>query len=109
MPLTCEDLMEFNLLEKVEKDVIPSPDLLGRFIDLFFQISSIDNFIKDSPSFPGSTDKIIRNELVSAIGATLSIEGTILERNEIEESFKKAQQGEALKRKEQEAENSRKV
>ena len=109
MPLTCENLMEFNLLEKIETDVVASPELMGKFFLLFFEILGTDKFIKDSPSFPGSTDKIIRNELVSAIGATLSIEGTMLDREEIEESFQKARQGEPLKRKEQEAENSRKV
>ena len=109
MPLTCENLMEFNLVEKIEPGVIGSPEVMGKFFILFFEIVGIDKFIKDSPSFPGSTDKIIRNELVSAIGATLSIEGTMLDKEEIEESFQKAQQGEPLKRKEQEAENSRKV
>ncbi len=108
MPLTCENLMKFDLVEKIEEAVV-APDLMEKFFLLFFQILGIDLFIKDSPAFPGSTDKIIRNELVSAIGATLSIEGTMLDREEIEESFQKAQQGEPLKRKEQEAENSRKV
>jgi Fic family protein len=108
MPLTCEELMGFNLVEKIEEATV-APDLVDKFYLLWFDILGIDRFIKDSPSFPGSTDKIIRNELVSAIGATLSIEGTMLDKEEIEESFQKAQQGEPLKRKEQEAENSRKV
>ena len=108
MPLTCEKLMDFNLVEKIEEEIVAT-DLMVKIFLLFNEILGIDRFIKDSPSFPGSTDKIIRNELVSAIGATLSIEGTMLDREEIEESFQKAQQGEPLKRKEQEAENSRKV
>jgi Fic family protein len=107
MPLTCEKLIEFNLLEEIEKQM--DTDLTIKFFVLFNHIQNIDQFIKDSPSFPGTTDKIIRNELTSVIGATLSIEGTILEKEEIEESFKKAEHGDVLKRKEQEAENSRKV
>ncbi len=110
MSLTCEKLMEFNLVEEIEKEMIKDFSKVPlKIFSLFNEIDNIDHFIKDSPSFPGSTDKIIRNELVSAIGATLSIEGTMLDREEIEESFQKAQQGEPLKRKEQEAENSRKV
>jgi Fic family protein len=101
--------MEFNLVEKIEKDVVASPEVMAKFFLLFFEIAGTDTFIKDSPSFPGSTEKIIRNELVSAIGATLSIEGTMLDKEEIEESFQKADQGEVLRRKEQEAENSRQV
>jgi len=111
MSLTCEKLMEFNLLEEREKQINTDMDteLLIKMFNLFNEIGKIDNFIKDSPSFPGSTEKIMRSELTSVIGATLSIEGTILEREEIEESLKKADQGEVLKRKEQEAENSRNV
>jgi Fic family protein len=107
MALTCEKLMEFNLVEDVEKSF--NTDLVIKFISTLNDIETIDKFIKDSPAFPGSTDKIMRNELVSIVGATLSIEGTVLDKDEIEESFKKAKGGEHLRRKEQEAENSRKV
>lgn len=113
MPMTCEQLIKFNLVEEAEKqmqeDIQKNINQLGRLFSVFNQIQNIDQFIKDSPSFPGSTDKIIRSELTSVVGATLSIEGTILEKEEIEESLKKADQGETLKRKEQEAENSRRV
>jgi len=107
MSLTCERLMEFNLFEQAEKNI--DSKLLFRFFSIFQEIESMDQFIKDSPSFPGSTDKIIRSELINVVGATLSIEGTVLDKEEIEESFKKAEEGKPLHRKEQEAENSRKV
>ncbi len=99
--------MEFNLLETVEK-TLPTDKILN-FFTLWSEINNIDQFIKDSPSYPGSNDKIIRNELINVVGSTLSIEGTILNEQEIEESFKKAEEGKPLQRKEQEAENSRKV
>lgn len=107
MSLTCEELMAFNLMEEVEQSV--TNEIIKKFFFIVGEIEKIDRFIIELPSFPGSTDKIIRGELVSAIGSTLSIEGTILEKAEIEESFRKADLGESLKRKEQEAENSRKV
>jgi Fic family protein len=107
MSLTCERLMMFDLFEEAEKNI--KSTLLLRFFSIFQEIESIDQFIKDSPSFPGSTDKIIRGELINVVGSTLSIEGTVLNEEEIEESFKKAEEGKPLLRKEQEAENSRKV
>jgi Fic family protein len=47
--------------------------------------------------------------MVAAIGATLAIEGTTLSTDEIEESLHKAEVSQQLARKEQEAENSKKV
>jgi Fic family protein len=105
--LTCEKLINFDLIENLEKNL--DTKVLLEFFQISSDINNIDSFIRESPSFPGSTDKIIRNELISVIGATLSIEGTILEKEEIEESIQKAERGQILKRKEQEAENSRKV
>lgn len=107
LKLTCERLMKFDLIESFEENL--DIQTFSKFFGVTNEIQSIDSFVRDTPSFPGSTDKIIRNELLSVIGATLSIEGTILEKEEIEESIKKAEGGELLKRKEQEAENSRKV
>jgi Fic family protein len=107
MSLTCDRLIKFDLVEEIEKE---SPlETIKYFFLTIGEIEKIDQFIKDLPSYPGSTDKIIRGELISGIGATLSIEGTVLEKEEIEESFRKADLGESLQRKEQEAENSRKV
>jgi Fic family protein len=107
MTLTCDRLIKFDLVETVEKNA--DVDLAVKLFSLKTEIEKIDNFIKESPSFPGSTDKIMRGEMVSVIGATLSIEGTVLEKEEIEQSLKKAELGESLQRKEQEAENSRQV
>lgn len=106
MSLTCDRLIKFDLVEERELS-LPPHDKIIKFFELTQEIQSIDQFIKDSPSFPGSTEKIIRNELVSAIGATLAIEGTILDREEIEESLRKGAESEPLQRKEQEAQNSR--
>ncbi len=107
MGLTCQRLMQYDLIESKEKTL--DPERIHKFFRLSYEIQNIDSFIRDTPSFPGSTNKIIRNELISVIGATLSIEGTFIDKDEIEESFKKAAGGTPLKRKEQEAENSRKV
>jgi len=105
MSLTCEELMKFDLAKRLDQDT----DKFIKFYSITSAIRNVDTFIRDTPSFPGSTDKIIRGELISVVGATLSIEGTLLEKEEIEESFQKADKGEPLKRKEQEAENSRRA
>jgi Fic family protein len=107
MSLTYEGLVGFNLFESCEKKL--EPEMIFKFLTVLQEIQSIDKFIKDSPSFPGSTDSIVRNEMISAIGATLSIEGTILDKEEIEESFGKMDKGELLTIKQQEASNSRDV
>jgi len=109
--LNYENLIQFNLLENAEKELLDpknSNDIFD-FLGIIQEIESIDHFIKDLPSYPGSTEKIIRNEMISAIGATLAIEGTSISKDEIEESFQKASRNEKLERREQEAENSRKV
>ncbi len=110
MTLHFDRLIKFDLATSKAKDLSrQGVSEISKFFHAMGKINSIDQFIKDSPSFPGSTDKIIRNELISAIGATLQIEGTVIGKEEIEESFRKADLNEKLKRKEQEAENSRKV
>src|SRR5210317_1127740 len=101
-------LSKFDLEQELEKQLLHgNAGELGRFLSVTQEIQTVDQFIRECPSFPGSTDKIIRDELVSAVGATLAIEGTILGTDEIEQSFAKADLNEQLKRKEQEAENSR--
>ncbi len=67
-----------------------------------------DRFIRDCPSFPGSNKNIIRDELVSAIGSTLAIEGITLREEEIKESITK-QTFKILQRKQKEILNSRNV
>ncbi len=111
MELSYEKLVQFDLVEELESKLMKSgkTEKLFAFFEIVQNIRSVDEFIKDSPSFPGSTDKIIRDEMVSGIGATLAIEGTRLGPQEIEESFRKATLSEKLERKEQEAENSRQV
>jgi len=111
MALDCERLLKFDLADEVEERVMSGkdPSQIRDFFSTMQEITSIDRFIKDAPSFPGSTDKIIRDELISAIGATLAIEGTVLKKEEIDESFRKAGLKEKLERNEQEADNSRKV
>jgi len=111
MEMTRERLCRFDLVEECEK-ILPATENMHALLDYFQtmqQIQSVDQFIKEAPSFPDSTTRIVRSEMISAIGATLSIEGTILAGEEIEASFKKASLNESLTRKEQEAENSRQV
>lgn len=107
MPLTQIKLIKFDLFQQNEELIIK--DNFYTLIEYTSNIRSVDQFIKETPSYPGSTDKISRNELARAIGSTLSIEGTIMDQEEIISSIEKAQSNEALNRKEQEAENSRKV
>lgn len=109
--LTLEKLLEFNLLHDSEIGLIENKgsQKLLEIVHLIQEILSVDQFIKDSPSYPGSTDKIIRGEMIAGIGATLAIEGTNLNSEEIEESLRKADMKQKLERREQEAENSRNV
>lgn len=110
MGLTLEKLIKFDLLEEAGESLTGlASSRLVEYFELSQEIKSIDQFINETPSFPGSTDKIRRSELNLAIGATLAIEGTTLTSDEIEETFRKVKHKESLKRKEQEAENSRKV
>jgi len=112
MELTLDKLVKFDLVKDIEQSLFKEEGQLDHFVKLtsiYNDIEKIDEFIKDSPSFPGSTDKIIRSELVSVVGATLAIEGINLAQDEIVETFEKAALQQNLGRKEQEAENSRKV
>jgi len=111
MELTFEKLLEFDLIDELDCFLVEQNkhELLMDFINTSQDIQGIDRFIKEAPSFPGSAETIIRSELISAIGATLAIEGTKLGDEEIEESFRKAKLSEKLRRQQQEAENSRKV
>jgi len=73
MELTCERLIKFDLIESKEKTL--DHGILYKFFSISSEIQNIDNFIREMPSFPGSTDKIIRDELISVIGGTLSVNG----------------------------------
>ena len=112
MALTLNKLVKYDLVEDLEAKLKEAGNderfqLFFEFFDIYQQIKTDDQFIRESPSYPGSTDKILRSELVSSIGATLAIEGTKLTKEEIEESFQKADLNKQLEGKEQEAQNSR--
>jgi len=110
MQMNFEKLIKFDLVEDIEAKLMEDKDQLKQywnFYETYQQIRIVDQFIRDCPSYPGSTKDIIKDELVSAVGATLAIEGTILDEEEIRESFRKANLEEELERKEQEAENTK--
>jgi len=111
MTLNLEKLMKYDLIEDLESKIQDEKKLkmLCDFIGLYQQIHSVDQFIRDYPSQPGSTDKIRRSEFVSSVGATLAIEGTILTKEEIEISFQKANLHKELERKEQETQNTKRA
>ncbi len=111
MKLTLDRLVCFDLVEELEES-LPAERGMPAFMDFLQtvqEIQSVNQFIKDSPSFPGTTEKIIRDEMVAAIGATLAIEDKNLSYDEIEATFQKVTVNEQLARREQEAENSRQV
>lgn len=111
MELTLDKLLQFDLVGDAENALFDgrASSKLQDFMRLQGDILNTNRFICDCPSYPGSTDKIIRDEMVSAIGSTLAIEGRVLDPRETEESFSKAGRDEVLSRGELEAENSRKV
>lgn len=109
MELDLTKLMKFDLVDDVELTIKGDFNRLIEFYDIYQKIMTNDEFIRDCPSNPGSTDKIFRSELISSIGATLAIEGTKLTEQEIEESIQKADLSIELEKKEQEAQNSKKA
>jgi len=111
MALNLEKLSKFDLEEDLENRLFEDKkqEQIFDFINTFREIQIADRFIKECPSYPRSTQEIIRRELTSVVGGTLAIEGTILREEEIEESFQKAGLQKKLKDKEQEAQNSRKA
>jgi len=111
MALDLEKLSKLDLEKDLEKRLFEDKkqEQIFDFINTFREIRIADQFIKECPSYPRSTQEIIRRELTSVVGGTLAIEGTILREEEIEESFQKAGLQKKLKDKEQEAQNSRKA
>jgi Fic family protein len=98
-------LIKFDLAKRLEKNL--NSEQFTDFFATYQDIIIADQFIRDCPAFPGSTNDIINEELMSVVGATLAIEGTTLRQEEIKESFIKADLNQKLKDKEQEAQNSR--
>lgn len=111
MALNLEKLSKFDLEEDLENRLFEDKkqEQIFDFINTFREIQIADRFIRELPSFPRSTQEIIKRELTSVVGGTLAIEGTILREEEIEESFRKAGLQKKLKDKEQEAQNSRRA
>lgn len=111
MTLNLEKLMKYDLVEILESKMQDGkkPKMLFDFLGIYLQIHSIDQFIRDYPSQPGSTDKIRRSEFVSSVGATLAIEGTKLTKEEIEIYFQKTNLHKDLERKEQETQNTKRA
>jgi Fic family protein len=111
MALNLEKLSKFDLEKDLEKRLFEDrkPTRLFEFINTLHEIQTVEQFVRDCPAYPKSTDSIIEDELRSAVGATLAIEGTILKDEEIEESFHKADLKKKLEKKQQEAQNTRKA
>ncbi len=110
--LSQKKLRQFDLEKELEEELLKSKENQAKLFELLgviYQIYTVDQFIKDCPSFPDSKKDIIKREIISSVGATLAIEGTMLREEEIEESFQKADLQQKLKDKEQEAENTRKA
>jgi len=109
--LSLKKLSRFDLEKSLEERLLKEEGhkRIFDFLDTFREIQIADQFIRDLPSFPRSTEDIFRHELRSVVGATLAIEGTVLREEEIEKSFQKADLQKKLKSKEQEAQNARKT
>lgn len=111
MTLNLNKLIEFDLEKDLEQRLLEDnePKRLLEFINTIHEIQTVEQFIRDCPAFPKSTESIIEDELRSAVGATLAIEGTMLKDEEIEESFHKADLKKKLDKKQQEAQNTRRA
>lgn len=110
MALSYTKLVEFDLLYDLEAQVTAdSFGLYLQFLNIFQDIQNANQFILELPAYPQSTKSIIRDELVSAIGSTLAIEGISVREEEIKETIQESSLQEGLIRKQQEVLNSQKV
>lgn len=109
MALNYNKLIQFDLLDEAEQKMFSDKDRFFEFLNIAQNIIIADRTIRDFPSFPDSNDTIIRDELVSAIGSTLAIEGIVVKQEEIRETIQKQSFEVNLQRKEQEILNSRDV
>lgn len=111
MGLTYSKLIKFDLIDDIETK-LDNKEYRDKFLGFFKicqDIMDADRFIRDCPSFPYSTKNIIRDELMSAIGSTLAIEGITVREDEIKETLQQTKLQDNLKRKQQEVLNSRNV
>jgi Fic family protein len=109
MNLDYNKLIQFDLLNDAETKLMQDREKLFELFTVFQNISNADSFIRDCPSFPGSTENIERDELVSAIGSTLAIEGIVFKEEEIKDALQKTSIKDNIQRKQQEIINSRDV
>lgn len=109
MALGYKKLIQFDLLDDAEEKLTKVKNRFFEFLRISQDIMVTDSTIRDFPSFPGSTDTIIIDELVSAIGSTLAIEGIVVKQEEIKETIQKEGFKNNLQRKQQEILNSRDV
>jgi Fic family protein len=111
MTFNLNKLIKFDLEKDLEAKLFQD-DRREQFLDFIStirEIQTVEQFIRDCPAYPKSTESIIKDELRSAVGATLAIEGTMLKDEEIEESFHKADLKKKLEKEQQEAVNTRKA
>jgi hypothetical protein len=87
MGLSYNKLIRFDLLGEADQRFNDNKEKCFEFLRICEEICATDTFIKDCPSFPGSTKSIIRDEFVSAIGSTLAIEGIVLREEEIKRAL----------------------
>jgi len=109
MDLTYDKLIAIDLVEGFEKTLLTKdqPEIILDFFNTIQEIKSINQSLKALPIFPGSTKKILKRELMSAIQATLAIDGIMVTEGEIEGVHGKTDPGAPVRRKEQEVENTR--
>lgn len=112
MALNYTKLIQLDLLNDLDDGLLSNKDSNQRLFDfmaVYQEIKNADQFIKDLPLFPLSTEDIERDELVSAIGSTLAIEGVFLRKEEIAETLQEPDRNERIQRNRQEILNSRNV
>ncbi|MHC4364520.1 MAG: Fic family protein, partial [Planctomycetota bacterium] len=110
--LSRKKLIQFDLEKELEETLPQTKEGQAQLSEFFlrpYEVYTVDQFIKDCPSFPDTNKDIIKREIISSIGATLAIEGTLLGEEEIEESFAKAELQKKLDNKEKESVNAKKA
>lgn len=85
-------LRQFDLEKDLEIELLKSPEKqegLFHLIKRCSQIFSVNQFIFDLPSRPDLKKDIINQEINSSVGATLAIEGIVLDEEETSVAFQK--------------------